>query len=226
MSSVTTSRAERAPLTRDRIVTAAVALADQHGLDVLTMRRLGAELGFEAMALYKHVPNKDTILAAITDAVLDEIGLGDPSLDWQNLLREQARSALETFRRHPWALGLVERQREPTERTLLRLDRLLTVLRGAGFPIADAAHALWAVDAFVYGHAIQEQNLPFTSSADATAADPAVFDALRQSGLSALAELAEHSAATDVRTDDEFTFGLDIVLNGLAERLRTARLAP
>ena len=190
------------------------------------MRRLGAELGFEAMALYKHVPNKGAILEAITDAVLDEIGLGDPSLDWQDLLRQQAGSARETFRRHPWALGLVERQRDPTERTLLRLDGLLTSLRAAGFPIADAAHALWTVDAFVYGHAIQEQNVPFTSSAEATAADPAVLDGLRASGLSALAELAEHVAATDVHTDDEFAFGLELVLDGLAERLRTAGLAP
>ena len=146
----------RLPLSRERIIQAAVRLADEVGLDALTMRRLGSELGVEAMSLYKHVANKDAILDGVVDAVIGEIELPEIDAEWRSAMRRRAASAREVLTRHSWAIGLMESRAATGPATMRYMNAIIGNLRTAGFSIENAAHAFWLLDSFVYGHVIQE----------------------------------------------------------------------
>jgi AcrR family transcriptional regulator len=107
----------RDPLSRERVVETAIALADDHGVDALTMRRLGSALGVEAMSLYHHVSNKDDVLDGMVDAIMEEIGLPEGP-DWKEAMRARATSARAVFKRHPSAIGLADKRRSPGPATL------------------------------------------------------------------------------------------------------------
>lgn len=211
----------RRPLTRQRVLRAAVALADRSGLDSLTMRRLGRELGVEAMSLYKHVANKDEILDGIVDLVVTEIEIPTPGSDWKTAMRKRAVSARQVLRRHPWAIGLFE-SRGSTGPTVLRyLDAIIASLRAGGFSVEAAAHAFWVLDSYVYGHVIQEMSLPFDAAngPGETSEDRLEhFQSDEYSHLAELAALQETTSAFDY--DTEFAFGLNLVLEAL-DAIRT-----
>ena len=208
----------RVPLSRARILQAALALADEGGVEAVSMRRLGRDLGVEAMSLYKHVADKEAILDGIADLVTEEMEVPDPDLPWLEAIRRSAVSAHQALRRHPWAGAVLESRLNPGPARLRYLDAVVGVLRGAGFDIATVAHAFMALDSHTYGFTMQELAMPFDASgASGVAEDLAtrVF-ANGYPNLAAMAELAMSGALLL-----DFEFGLDLLLDGL-ERLRPA----
>src|SRR6516225_10051544 len=150
-----------APLSRERILRAAVAIADESGIGSLSMRKLGQALGVEAMSLYNHVASKSDLLDGMVDIVFSEIGLPDGDLGWKLAMRQRAISAREVLARHRWAIGLMESRRSPGPATLRHHDAVLGCLRQAGFSVELTAHAYSLLDSYIYGFALNEAGLPF-----------------------------------------------------------------
>lgn len=194
-------------------MTTAVRLADEN-IGRLTMRRLGAELGVEAMSLYHHVRDKSALLDAMVDLVFAQIA--DPQgPDWRDGLARRAASQRATLNRHPWALELVESRATPGTATLRHHDAVLGYLISAGFGVRAAGHVFSLVDAYVYGFVLQERQLPF-DSASAPDAVHTMFDAHSSADLPHLRRLThEVVLAGGYDYADEF----DVVLDAVA-RLR------
>ena len=194
---------------------AAIEIADREGLDALTMRGLGAKLGFEAMSLYKHVAGKDEILDGLLERVISEIEIPSGEADWKEAMRRRALSARMVFTKHSWAIGLLESGRTMGPDVLRYLDATLGSLRSAGFSIEDSAHAFWLLDSYVYGHVIQE--LSFSHRPTETTADAP--ESLRgetvENDYPHLIEMEEHARSHQYSFDHEFEFGLDLILEGL-----------
>ncbi len=209
----TSGTGSRAPLTRERVLLAAVDVADREGLSGLTMRRLGAELGVEAMSLYKHVANKGQVLDGIVELIIAQIEIPGAGSEWKSAMRRRATSAREVLTRHSWAIGLLESRQSMGPASLGYLDAILGNLRSAGFPIEAAAHALWLLDSYVYGHVIQETSLASASTAqlpsESTAGSVATVE------YPYLAELGEQVARSVYSVDKEFDYGLDLILDAL-----------
>jgi AcrR family transcriptional regulator len=125
--------AKRVPLSRDRVLRAAVTIADATGIGSLTMRSLAQELGVKPMALYYHVANKEEILDGIVDLVFSEIELPTANGDWRAEIVRRANSARQVLRHHPWAIGLMESRKTPGSATLRHHDATIGTLRAAGF---------------------------------------------------------------------------------------------
>ena len=154
----------RAPLSRERVLGAAVAFADENGIGSLSMRKLGEALGVEAMSLYNHVANKDDLLDGMVDHVFGEIDLPSGAIDWKTAMRDRAGSARQALSRHPWAIALMQSRAAPGPATLRHHDAVIGSLRGAGFSIEMAAHAFSVLDSYIYGFALQEASLPFDAA--------------------------------------------------------------
>ena len=153
----------RKPLTRERLLAGAIAVADQEGIESLTMRRLAKELGVEPMSLYHHMANKEEILDGIVDEVFSEIDLPSETDDWREAMRRRAISARFVLGRHPWATALMDSRTTPGPATLSHHNAVIGTLRTAGFSVEMAAHAFSVLDSYIYGFALQEVNLPFDS---------------------------------------------------------------
>jgi AcrR family transcriptional regulator len=208
------------PLNRERVLRAAVALADEQGLNALTMRRLGERLGVEAMSLYNHVANKDDILGGMVELVYGEIELPDDAPDWKTAMRRRAISAREVLGQHPWALMLMDSRISPGPATLRHHNWVIGRLRAGGFPIDLAAHAFSILDSFIFGFVIQDTSLPFDTAGDASETAAAMTEEFPVEQYPHLAELiAEHVMRPGYRYTDEFPFGLEMILDGL-ERLK------
>ena len=213
--------ATRAPLTRERALSAAIALADAEGLGSLTMRRLAQELGIEAMSLYHHVANKDDILDGMVDMVFGEIDLPAAGEDWKTAMRERARSARAALTRHPWAISLMESRSSPGPATLRHHDAVLGSCRGAGFSVAMAAHAFSLIDSYIYGFVLQEVNLPFDDSSDLEAVVGAMMLPFSTDDYPHLVELTtEHILKPGYSYGDEFEYGLGRILDSLEAAAR------
>ena len=221
MASPTEAAAEaRAPLSRERVLRAAVALADDSGLRSLTMRKLGEAVGVEAMSLYNHVAGKDDLLDGMVDLVFSEIDLPTGEPDWKAAMRRRAISARGALARHPWGIGLMESRTSPGPATLRHHDAVLGILRGAGFSIELAAHAFSALDSYIYGFAVQEASLPFDTAEERAEVAQAILRQLPADQYPHLAELTvEHVLQPGYDYANEFEFGLDLILDGL-ERAR------
>ena len=213
---------QRTPLDRQRIVAAAVGLADEDGLDALTMRRLANRLGVEAMSLYHHVPNKDALLDGMVDAVFAEIEVPTDAPDWRDAMRGRARSARAALQRHPWAVGLLDARAHPGPATLAHHDAVLGCLRRAGFSVPMAAHAFAVMDSFLYGFAIQENTLPFETADQLEGVAADILAAMPTDAYPHLTELmVEHALQPGYDFGAEFGFGLDLVLEGLDNARRS-----
>ncbi|HEX4702848.1 MAG TPA: TetR/AcrR family transcriptional regulator C-terminal domain-containing protein [Pseudonocardiaceae bacterium] len=215
----------RIPLSRERVLRAAVELADGHGIESLTMRRLADELGAEAMSLYYHVAKKDDVLDGLVDIVMSEINevvdrIDAPSrgADWKTAVRRRILSAREVFLRHRWAPRLFETRTTTSVGVLRYMDALIGLMRDGGFSYDVAHHAL---------HALGSRALGFTQELF----DPANAGAADESEA-ALAQLADQlpnlvGMMVEIAHDDpdstlgwcddqtEFEFGLDLILDGL-----------
>src|SRR6266480_8134261 len=167
MAATGNAAARRAPLSRDQVLQAAIALADEGGVGALSMRKLGQVLGVEAMSLYNHVASKGDLLDGMVDVVFSEIGLPAGDVGWKAAMRQRAVSAREALARHRWAIGLMESRGSPGPATLRHHDAVLGCLRQAGFSIELTAHAYSLLDSYIYGFALQEASLPFDSAEEA-----------------------------------------------------------
>jgi AcrR family transcriptional regulator len=212
----------RAPLSKERVLRAAVTLADRHGLESLSMRKLADELGVAAMSLYYYVPNKERLLDGMVDIVFSEIEPPSTDDDWKTAMRKRAISTREALGRHPWAVGEMEGRTDHGPANLRLHDGVLGCLRAAGFSIEMTVHAYSVQDAYIYGFALQERDMSSETSDD--------FAAEAQRQMHTYADvLADYphlvevvggyvaKAGYDYAT--EFLFGLDLILDGL-ERLR------
>lgn len=215
------SSARRAPLTRDRILRAAIKLADRRGLEALSMRKLATALKVEAMSLYNHVANKDELLDGMVDVVMGEITLPTRGGDWRAAMRGRAMSALAVMTAHPWAPLLVVSRISVGPNMLRYIDATLGTLRDAGFSWFEADRAWNAIDNYTYGFAIQQQNFPVNPEEYASAA-AAYVQMLPADVYPHLREMTELVASGSHDGTLDFSFGLELILDGL-ERLRSMR---
>jgi AcrR family transcriptional regulator len=206
-------------LSREGIVAAAVVLADRDGLSGLTMRRLAEHLSVDAMSIYYHLRDKDTLLAAMADAVAAQIAAGhdDPSDPWTERLRVLIMQARRTMLRHPWAARVLEVRDTPTPTVLLHLERVLAVMRDGGCSVDLCHHAIHLFGSRLLGFS---QDL-FDDSADA----PPPSEELTKAWAATMPHVAElagavsHTGALGGCDDDtEFAFALDLLLDGLERR--------
>jgi AcrR family transcriptional regulator len=212
----------RGRLTRDRVVHAAIGLADAGGTASLTMRKLGTALGVEAMSLYHHVANKDDLLNGMVDAVFAEIEFSPSDADWRAAMRRRAISVRQALRRHSWAVGVMESRAAPGPATLRHHDAVIGTLRTAGFTIAATAHAYSALDSYIYGFALQEATLAFRGSDEAERVARTISNQFDPNEYPHLTELTtEHVLQPGYDYSDEFEIGLDLILDGI-ERTRHA----
>jgi len=215
----------RARLNRDQVLNTAIALADAGGIEALSMRKLGEELKVEAMSVYRHVANKEDLLNGMIDAVFAEIELPSHSEDWKTALRKRSLSVRAALLRHPWATGLMDSGTQPGHATLRHHNRVLGTLRTGGFSVPMAAHAFSAIDSYIYGFAMQDKALPFQTEEESAAMAQMLLAQLDANEYPYLVELIrDHAAQPGYHYGDEFTYGLDLVLNAL-ERERDADLS-
>jgi len=217
MSTTSTAKSRRRlPLTRERVLDAAMKLADGGGIEALSMRKLGQALGVEAMALYYHFANKERVIDGIVDLVFGEIDLPASGADWKAAMRRRAISVRDALGRHRWAIGLMESRTNPGPANLRHHDAVIGCLRAAGFDMAAAATAYSLLDAYVYGFALTKMNLPFETTTDIaemaeTMLEP--FPAGEYPNLAAF--ISEHAMKPGYDFADEFEVGLDVILDGL-----------
>jgi AcrR family transcriptional regulator len=212
--------APRGSLTRERVLRTGLALADEHGLDWLSMRKLGQALGVEAMSLYHHVASKEDLFDGMIDLVFAEIELPSSEDDWKTAMRARARSARQVLSRHRWANGLLESRSTPGAANLRHHDAVIGCLRAAGFPIALVAHAYSALDSYIYGFAMQEPALPFETPEQTAELAEAIMARFPVGEFPHLAELMfEHVLQPGYDYAEEFEFGLDLLLDGIERAL-------
>ena len=217
----------RTPLSRERVVRAAIAFADEKGIESLTMRKLGEAVGVEAMSLYNHVANKSDLLDGMIDVVFSEIGLPSDEDDWKTAMRRRAISVRTVLSRHRWAVGLTESRSSPGSATLRHHDAVIGCLRGAGFSVELTAHAFSALDSYIYGFALQERSLPFDTPEEPRELAQAILAQFPVDEYPHLAELTfEHVLRPGYDYGNEFEFGLDLILDGLEQAYRPARSRP
>lgn len=216
MPTATSSADRRAPLSRERVLRAAVALADQNGIESLTMRRLGQELGVEAMSLYKHVANKDDILDGIVDLVLGDIDVPPAGTPWKTAMRARAISAHRVLLAHPWAPMLVMSRFNIGPGMTRYLDATLGRLREGGFSIEGALDAWHTLDSHIYGFTLQELNLPFEVE-ETRNVSAAVLGQLSADTYPHVVEVI--TAIMQTGREENFEFGLDLILDGLERAL-------
>jgi AcrR family transcriptional regulator len=212
----------RAPLSRERVLRAAVALADQGGVDALSMRKLAQELGVVPMALYKHVANKDELLDGMIDVVVGEIDPPAALADWKTAIRRRVLSARGALLRHPWASRVIESRTTPTPTVLAYMDSMIGIFRAGGFSVDLTHHAV---------HAMGSRLLGFTQELfdDTAEVDPEQEATMLREMAASYPHIGEmvmaitHDPTSVVGEgcDDqfEFEFALDLMLDGL-ERLR------
>ena len=217
MRTRTTEAVRRVPLSRELVLQTAVKLADQGGLDSLSMRKLGQVLGVEAMALYYHFANKDEIIDGIVDLVFGEVEL--PSTvapEWKAAMRRRAISLRDALLRHRWAIGLMESRRNPGPANLRHHDAVIGSLRAGGFDIAMAAHAYSVLDSYIYGFALTKMNLPFETEEEIGNVAQTMLDPFPLDEYPFMVEiLTEHVMKPGYDYADEFEYGLDLILDGL-----------
>src|ERR671917_2342942 len=174
----------RAPLSKERVLETAVAFADRHGIEALSMRKLADELGAGAMSLYYYVPNKEELIDGMVEIVFAEIEPPSLQIDWKTAMRRRAHSTREALNRHRWAVGLMEGRMNPGIASIRLREAILGCLREAGFSIEMTIQAYSVQDAYIYGFALQEKGLPFESAEESTE--------VAEATLEHVDELAEH----------------------------------
>jgi len=215
--------ARRPALNQDRIIDAAVRVADRGGVGHVSMRNVGKELGVEAMSLYHHLAGKDALLDGLAGWIFTQIELPDPHDPWRRAMVDRAASARRALSQHPWALGLIESRRSPGVGLLRHHESVLACLRHNGFSVVLASHAFSAFDAYVRGFVLTELNLPM-------GADESVEDFVEE--IRSMLPADEYPHLVEMITDqvvgqdyayaDEFEFGLDLIIDSLERHLSTS----
>jgi AcrR family transcriptional regulator len=213
----------RTPLTRERLLRAAMSLADAQGIEAVSMRRVAETLEVEAMSLYRHVANKDEILDGLVELVISEIEIPDLTNGWRAVARGRAMSMREVLLRHRWAAMLMESRVSPGPARLRMHNAQLKMLRDARFPIALAYNAFLTLDSYIYGFVLQEVWWPFTAEDR-----PEVIESLRpEIPVNEYPYIVEMMHFVMGRTsanaahgyEADFAFGLDLILDGFERTL-------
>jgi AcrR family transcriptional regulator len=207
----------RKPLSRKRVLRAAMAHADKHGLQELSMRKLAEVLQVAPMALYRHIANKNDLIDAMIDVVFTEIDLPARDADWRSAMRQRAISVRDAMERHRCAIGLMESRLHPGPSNLRHHDAVLGNLRGSGFTVDEAAHAYSLLDSYIYGFALTKMNLPFENGrGDVPDIAESMLEPFPAYTYPNLVEfITEHAMKPGYRYGDEFEYGLDLVLDGI-----------
>jgi AcrR family transcriptional regulator len=205
----------RLPLTRDRILRAALELVDEQGLEALTMRRLGQRLGFEAMSLDNYVANKEDVIDGMLELVLAETDLPRTADDWASAVRESAISVHAALQRHRWAGGQLIAYGRVRPARLQYIESLLRQLREGGLPAEAAYVAYHILDAHIFGfslweasHTFSEEDVAEMSAVFENVITPEQFPYLREHGQQHFDEGPHHDV-------NAFELGLDLIIDGL-----------
>jgi AcrR family transcriptional regulator len=206
------------PLSRERVLRAALRLADAGGLEQLSMRKLAQELGVKAMSLYNHVASKDDLLDGMVDWVVGEIEVPDLTMDWQVAMRRRAISAHQVLLRHPWAAMAILSRINVGPSMLRYVDKTLGCLHQAGFSLEMADHACNAIENHIYGYTLQELNFPIEATEYAKAGKEFIsyIPATQYPYMNQLAHEVIEGRYDGLH---DFEFGLEFILSGL-EQLR------
>jgi AcrR family transcriptional regulator len=211
---------KRIPLSRERVLRCALDLADESGIASLTIRSLANSMGTKPMSLYHYVANKDEILDGIVDMVFDEIEPPSPVGEWRDQMHRRAHDVRRALKRHPWAVGLLETRASPGAATLRHHEATLATLRSAGFSVQMTAHAYALLDSYIYGAALQEAALPFHGPNAASEVTSSIVKLFSDGQYPRLVEVAtEHVLKPGYDFGDEFDFGLNVILEGLARTI-------
>jgi len=213
----------RLPLNRDRILAAAVEIADERGAGAVTMREVASRLGVEAMSLYNHVANKDDILDGMADLVAEQFDLPEDVDHWREAMRRRAVSAHEVFGRHPWAPMLFDSRESSGPARLHYFDWVLGKLMTAGFSVDGAARAFSLLDSYVYGFGIQQFNFSADSDVSTEEMAEAILAYIPAETYPYLHRMASHAMQVGYDADADFDFGLEIILDGLERILDESR---
>ena len=209
----------RPPWTRQRVLRAAIDLADQDGIESLSMRKLSQLLGGAPMSLYNHIANKDDLLDGMIDAVFSEIELPSGRDGWKTAMRQRAISIRTILSRHRWAIGLMNSRTSPGPATLRHHNAVIRSLRNAGFPVQLVAYGISALDSYIYGFALQEQSLPFPTPAQTSHLAQAMLEQLTTDEYPHFAELTIEDILQPGDDHGAYEFGLDLLLDGLEQSL-------
>lgn len=212
-------------LTREQIIRGAVSLADSIGLESLTIRRLCEVLGTKPMSIYHYVSGKEDIIDAMVGLVFEEVGVPDSTLEWKTAISKRARSMRSALRRHPWAIPIMESRPKPGIDILAHHEAMLACWLSTGFPLPIIANGIAAVDAFVYGFAIQENSLPLGGNlpegGDLTEASEQIITPLNPDQYPHLVRFtAEHVMQPNYNFGDSFEPGLRFILEGVEKAAR------
>lgn len=185
------------------------------------MRSLAAALGVEAMSLYHHVANKDEILDGMVDLVFSEVALPSPHVDWKTAMRDRAHALRAALLRHRWAVGRLESRTTPGPATLQHHDAVLGCLRRSGFSLELTGHAYALLDSYIYGFVQQEIALPFQTSQETQTLVGQMMGGFPEGAYSNLVEFTvQRVLQPGYRFGNEFSFGLELILDGL-EHIRS-----
>lgn len=214
----------RIRLSKERVLRAAVELADHEGIEAVSMRRLGQELGVEAMSLYNHIANKEEILDGMVELVVSEVDLTPSDQDWKTALRDRILAARETMLRHKWAPAVLETRTAPGPAVMRYIDALVAIFRSGGFSYDQVHHALHALGSRVAGFT---QELFEPDDPEAASAESEAMLAEMASDLPYVVEMMQEIVHVDGPDDTvgwcddqtEFLFAIDLILDGL-ERMR------
>jgi AcrR family transcriptional regulator len=224
------AKPRREPLTRQRVIEAALQVMDSEGLEAVTMRRIGRELGVEAMSLYNHVRDKDDILDGMSDAVMSQFEIPPPTKDWSRDVRAMAREWRRLLSLHPGIMELLAERHKPLEgmHAYRPMDGALETLFRAGLKPREAVQAFNALGGYIMGFVMMEQGLMPGHEGKAGESHAqeheAVAEALQQAGLTRLGECFRYFA--ECPNDEQFEFGLDLMVRGLKARVTKAGSPP
>ncbi len=206
----------RRPLTAERVIVGAVALADEIGIDAFTIRKLADAIDVKPMTIYHHVPNKEAIIDGMVDYVFSEIDLPPSDLDWRSAVLIRSRSMRQVLAKHPWASPLMESRTSPGAATLQHHEAVLGCFRSAGFTLEATGHAYAVLDAFLYGYALQEATLPATGGEEMAQFAAQIAHQMSPDEFPHLAEFTiEYVLQPGYDFGNEFEFGLNLILDGL-----------
>jgi AcrR family transcriptional regulator len=209
----------RTPLWRGRILEAAVAHADEVGLEAFSMRTLAQAMHVAPMSLYRHVDSKDDLIDGMVDLVFAGVELPSADGDWRPAMRHRAFLIRQAMARHPWAIGLMESRANPGPASLRHHDAVIGCLRAGGFDLAGTAHAYSLLDSYIYGFALTKANLPFHGSDQVADVAHRMLDPFSTDAYPNLvAFITEHAMRPGYDYGDEFAIGLDLILDGLEMR--------
>jgi AcrR family transcriptional regulator len=209
----------RAPLTRERVIEAALQVMDREGLEAVSMRRVAREVGVEAMSLYHHVEDKEDLLDGICERVMADFEFPEPVEDWAENCRRGARAWRRLLQTHPGVMRLFAEQRGPVRSidSMRPMEYALTLLRSAGLSDRDTAQAFHTFGGYIQGFVMMELG-SIVGSADAEHAKAhAALAAALPEDFATLRAVSPYFAECD--TDEQFEFGLDLMIRGLEAKL-------